>query len=56
VLWVAFARDNRANDTLASEAGDVAKRLGSLDVHLQECLLHVEDMRGAMLKELGTMA
>ena len=37
-------------------ACDIAERLGQLDIHLQQGLLHVEDMRGAMLKELGAMA
>jgi hypothetical protein len=34
----------------------IAQRLRQLDRHLQQRLLHVEDMRGTMFEELGAMA
>jgi hypothetical protein len=56
LLGGAFARDDRPDDPLPRAAGEVAERLGSPDVHLQERLLHMEDMRSTMLEELGAMA
>ena len=55
-MRVALASDNGADDALPGDACDIAERLGQLDMHLQQRLLHVEDMRGAMLDELGAMA
>ena len=56
VCGVAFARDDRADDPLPSRP---VMSLSAWDNWMFICksaLLHMEDMRGTMLKELGPMA
>lgn len=56
VLRVTLAGDHGTEDPLPSVTRDLTKRLRPLDIHLHQRLRHVEDMGGAMLKELGAMA
>lgn len=53
LLRVALARDNGPDDPLPGSAHDIAEGLRQLDVHLQQRLLHVEDMGNVMRKKLG---
>lgn len=54
-LGIALPSNDGANDRLPGDAGDIAEGLRELHVHLQQGLLHVQDVRGAMLDELGAM-
>jgi len=54
--WIALSGDDSAEDLKAGGAGDVGEDVVELEVHLLEGLLHVEDVRGTVLDELGAMA
>ena len=47
-LWVTLAVDDRAQDALAGQSRDVGDHRVEPDVHLGQCLLHVQDAAGAV--------
>ena len=55
LIRVPFTGDNGPDDELAGFVGNIADGLGKLDIHPQHGLLHMLDMRGAMLDELRAM-
>ncbi len=52
LVRVALTLDNGSDDTLASLTHNIAEHLGELNVHVQECLLHVQNMGTAVLDQL----
>ena len=52
---ITFTRDNGADNRLAGLAHHIADHGGQLQIHLQQRLLHVQDVRGAMLDQGGAV-
>jgi hypothetical protein len=50
---IALTGYHRPQDLLAGNPGDVGEDVVKLQVHLLERLLHMQDVGGAMLDELG---
>lgn len=49
-LWAPFARYDSPDDRQAGLPGDIAQGLRELDVHLQQHLLHVQDVRSLLAR------
>ena len=51
-MRITFASYNGSDNELSGSAGDVAQNLGELNVHLEQSLLHMQDMWTAVLNKL----
>ena len=51
----AFSIDENTDDSQTGLAGHIAEYLGELDVHLDESLLHPQNVRGTVLNQLGAV-
>ncbi len=55
-MRIAFPGDDSADNGQAGFSGDIADGLRELDVHLDEGLLHAQDVGRTMLDGLGAIA
>lgn len=54
-LWISHTCQDGTDNRLSGDARDITHDLGELHIHLQKSLVHVLNMRSAMLHQLAGM-